>query len=177
MISTQASLEEDNIDFSILYKLDIFGLFNDEELKKIFDFGSIKTYPKNSNIVIEGDISPVFYLVLNGKVGLFKTLKDGEEKSMHLISVLEENDCFGEISLVQENLPKNFTLSSLSKVTAFILKKEEFEKLFASNLELELKFHSSFSYFLSKRLNSLSDDLVESYQKLWKLSLEKKASY
>lgn len=177
MTNSKQTSNEESIDFSILYKLDIFGLFNDDELKKIFDFGEIKTYPKNSNIVIEGDISPVFYLIINGKVGLFKTLREGEEKSLHLISVLESDDCFGEISLVQEHVPKNFTLCSLSKVTVFILKKEEFEKIFESNSELELKFYRSFSHFLSKRLNALSDDLVESYKKLWKLSLGKGTSH
>ena len=69
---------------------------NDNQLKTIIDNGKIESINAGSIICNEGDIADKVYLILSGKVKVYKNDIDGNEKEL---ATLEKGNMFGEMAL------------------------------------------------------------------------------
>jgi len=69
---------------------------NDNQLKTIIDNGKIESIDAGSIICNEGDIADKVYLILSGKVKVYKNDIDGNEKEL---ATLEKGNMFGEMAL------------------------------------------------------------------------------
>lgn len=69
---------------------------HEDGLQKLFAHTVVKTYPKNTVIINEGDRTNSVYLIRSGKVKVFLRDEDGKKVD---IGVLESGDFFGEMAL------------------------------------------------------------------------------
>lgn len=86
-------------------------------------------FKKGSEIIKEGTLSECAYIVESGRVKVSKTLSSGEEQ---VIGVLEENDIFGEMGLI-DSLPRSATVVALEDCTISIITQEVFNSLSKHN--------------------------------------------
>jgi len=75
--------------FNMVKQLEFFIGFPDAEIWEILNASTWKSYKKNEDIIIEGDLDDCFYIIISGKVAVKKNTK--------LIRTLERGDCFGEM--------------------------------------------------------------------------------
>ena len=66
-------------------------------------------FKKGAKIIEEGTLSDCAYIIESGRVQVSKTLSNGEEQ---VIGILEENDIFGEMSLI-DSFPCSATVLAL----------------------------------------------------------------
>lgn len=84
------------MNLNILRKITHFSELNDDELKIIFSFCSIKKFDKNDIIFFETEPFKGFYAVLSGHVKVFKVSPDGKEQ---IINIFEPFMTFAEVPM------------------------------------------------------------------------------
>ena len=86
-------------------------------------------FKKGTKIIEEGTLSDCAYIIESGRVQVSKTLSNGEEQ---VIGILEENDIFGEMSLI-DSLPRSATVLALEDCTISVMTQETFNHLAQHN--------------------------------------------
>ena len=74
-------------------------------------------FKKGTEIIKEGTSSDCAYIIESGRVQVSKTLSNGEEQ---VIGILEQNDIFGEMSLI-DSLPRSATVLALEDCTISVM--------------------------------------------------------
>ena len=86
-------------------------------------------FKKGAEIIKEGTLSDCAYIIESGSVQVSKILSNGEEQ---VIGVLEENDIFGEMSLI-DGLPRSATVLALEDCTISVMTQDTFNHLAQHN--------------------------------------------
>ena len=86
-------------------------------------------FKKGRKIIEEGTLSDCAYIIESGRVQVSKTLSNGKEQ---IIGILEENDIFGEMSLI-DSLPRSATVLALEDCKISVMTQETFNHLAQHN--------------------------------------------
>mgnify|MGYP003982890517 CR=1 FL=1 len=108
-------------------------------------------FKKGAEIIKEGTLSDCAYIIESGSVQVSKILSNGEEQ---VIGVLEENDIFGEMSLI-DGLPRSATVLALEDCTISVMTPEVFNSLSKRNPEALMPILKVLASRLRKALNIL----------------------
>ena len=108
-------------------------------------------FKKGAEIIKEGMLSDCAYIIESGSVQISKILSNGEEQ---VIGVLEENDIFGEMSLI-DGLPRSATVLALEDCTISVMTPEVFNSLSKRNPEALMPILKVLASRLRKALNIL----------------------
>ncbi len=113
-------------------------------------------FKKGEEIIKEGMLSDCAYIIDTGKVEVSKILQYGEKQ---IISLLKENDIFGEMGLI-DGFPRSATVVALEDCTISIITQEAFNSLAQHNPQALMPILK----VLAKRLRvtlTLVEDLQE----------------
>ena len=103
----------------------IFTDINENELAKIVRVGVRKKYKKGSIILLEEETGAALFVILSGKVKIIRTDDDGREV---ILSILGENDFFGEMSIL-DGLARSASVVAITKTELFMIHRRDFLKL------------------------------------------------
>ena len=129
----------------------LFAELAPEDLRSICECGTIKTYPKHSIVINEGDLSDTLYIILSGKVKVYVSEVDGREVTL---SILGPGKFFGELALIDE-APRSASVSTLETTSLSLVSKAAFEQCVKKNPEIALKLMR----VLAQRIRSLTDSV------------------
>jgi NTE family protein len=118
---------------------------------------SLKTAAAGKIIFKEGETADGLYLLLSGKVSLYKTLQGKNEIHLHTIVA---NEIFGEISLINKTPHDNFARVEETAKYLFIPKKA-FEKIIKKDATTALLL----SVAISRKLSELRHRIVDQENK------------
>jgi len=90
-----------------------------------------KYFKKGEEIIKEGMLSDCAYIIDAGQVEVSKLRPNGEKQ---IIGVLNENDIFGEMGLI-DGFPRSATVVALEDCTISIMTQEAFNSLAQHNPE------------------------------------------
>jgi CRP-like cAMP-binding protein len=115
--------------------------FNDstkslEEMGILLESNHVKKIKEKDLIFMEGDSPNFLYLVISGKVKIFKTNETGKQ---FITEIVKKGDFFGYIALF-ENCNHKESAMALENSEIARIKKEDFFKLLLSNNEVSVKF-------------------------------------
>jgi CRP/FNR family transcriptional regulator, cyclic AMP receptor protein len=88
-----------------------------------------KYFKKGEEIIKEGMLSDCAYIIDAGKVEVSKKLQNGKKQ---IITLLNENDIFGEMGLI-DGFPRSATVVALEDCTISIMTKGAFNSLAEHN--------------------------------------------
>ncbi|MBW2064351.1 MAG: Crp/Fnr family transcriptional regulator [Deltaproteobacteria bacterium] len=112
------------------------------------------TFHKGQVIFSEGDEGNGFYVVISGRVKIFKLSPDGKEQILHLF---ERGEPFGEVAVFAgEKFPANAEAIEESRI--FFFPRHSFSQLIAKNPSIALNMLAILSRRL-RRFANLIDDL------------------
>jgi CRP/FNR family transcriptional regulator, cyclic AMP receptor protein len=86
-------------------------------------------FKKGSHIIVEGTLSDCAYIIETGSVKVSKTIGNGEEQ---LVGILQENDIFGEMGLI-DSLPRSANVIALEDCTVTVMTPDIFNSLSKHN--------------------------------------------
>ncbi|MDR3609227.1 MAG: Crp/Fnr family transcriptional regulator [Ignavibacteriaceae bacterium] len=176
MIQNNKSEKETLKDIPLFSELDI------KDIRKISEFSLIKKYDKNEVIFSEGDNYTGFYIVLKGKVKVYKLSRAGKESVIHIIQVLEP---FAEVPLFEGYPYYPVYAQTLEECILFFIPGKEFIDFTYRNPHISLKIISGFAkklHTLTRRIenltlsdvpNRLAKYIMEEYSKSHKVILSK----
>jgi CRP/FNR family transcriptional regulator len=136
-----------------LSQVDLFKGLTVEQLEAIARIISDKEYKKGQLIFSEGDEGVGFYLVISGRVKVYKLSPEGKEQIMHIFG---PGQPFAEVPVFEgSRYPAN--AEAMERCKLFFFPKKDFISLIQENPSLSINMLAS----LSQRLKQFSN-LIES---------------
>jgi CRP/FNR family transcriptional regulator len=136
-----------------LKDLIVFQNLDPEELELLCQNSYAKLYKKDEIIFFENDSVKKLYLLVNGKVKLSMLSAEGKEK---VLTILQEGDIFGELSLFDED-PHPLTAEAMDDARLLIIPWNEMEKMIIKRPSLAIKIIEA----LSKKTRLLTSQVRE----------------
>ena len=108
-------------------------LFGENHIDALIALGVVRSFPKNSVLVQEGDKSDQFYILLAGKLKVFLADDDGKEI---VVDMLSPKQYFGEMALDGESRSASVMTVEVSKLA--VVQREDFKRFLAENPDAAL---------------------------------------
>jgi CRP/FNR family transcriptional regulator len=129
-----------------LKRCPLFAGLKEEDLKKIKAVASLKRVGKKQILFSDGEEAKGFYMILSGKVKLYKMSPEGKEQILHVVSAPE---AFAEAALFLEGNYPAFA-ETLTDSQLLFFRKRDFIQLIERNPRLSINMIVSLSHFLRK---------------------------
>ena len=140
----------------------------EQHINALAEHGTVKAYPKNADIVSEGDRSDSLYVILSGKVKVYLADEDGKEM---VLNTQGPGEYFGEIIL--DEGPRSASVMTLEPSKFSIVSREQFNQFLAQSPEVTLELVRSLIHRvreLTKKVSELA--LLDVYGRVRGLLLE-----
>ncbi|MBC7690421.1 MAG: cyclic nucleotide-binding domain-containing protein [Methylotenera sp.] len=144
--------------------------FSEGELGKLITLGRAAAFEAHTNIVIEGEATWGLYVILDGRVGIYKANQITGD--MHDVAELSVGNFFGEMSLVDES-PRSATVKAIDPCQVFYISKHAFMSFLNFSPALKFGFYETCVQELCARLRVLDQNYVVSQYQLWQTTLKK----
>ncbi|MDD4976103.1 MAG: cyclic nucleotide-binding domain-containing protein [Bacteriovorax sp.] len=115
----------------------MFKDFPPEVMNLFVEAGDLVIFPRGHNIVDEGEDDKTFYLLIKGKVDVYK----GDQK----IAELGQGDFFGEVALIA-NVPRTASIHTVEESLFLYIEDKKFWKILSENIELAMYIESVSSH-------------------------------
>ena len=138
----------------LLKRCPLFAGLKEEDLKRMRAVASLKHVGKKQILFGEGEEAKGFYVILSGKVKLYKISPEGKEQILHVVSA---PDAFAEAALFLEGSYPAFA-EALAESQLLFFPKKDFVQLIERNPQLSINMIVSLSQFL-RRFASLIEEL------------------
>ena len=130
----------------LLKRCPLFAGLKEEDLQKVRAIASLRQVRKGEILFGEREEAKGFYVVLSGKVKLFKISQEGKEQILHVVTA---PDAFAEAALFLEGSYPAFA-EALADSQLFFFPKRNFIRLIEENPQLSINMIVSLSHFLRK---------------------------
>jgi len=107
----------------VLRRVPLFAELSEAEIARLGDIARDRSYPKNSVILFEDDPGDSLYVVVTGLVKVVLIGEDGREV---ILSVLNEGDFFGEMSLIDDQ-PRSAHVIAMEDSNLLVVRREDFQ--------------------------------------------------
>jgi len=130
----------------LLLRCPLFAGLKEEELRKVKAIALPRRIGKKEIVFSEGEAAKGFYILLSGRIKLFKVSPEGKEQILHVVAA---PDAFAEAALFQEGTYPAFA-ETLSDCQLFFFPKRDFVQLIERNPQLSINMIVSLSHYLKK---------------------------
>ena len=127
--------KEDMDNFlKLISTIPLFNGLPDEQLDAIRQIAVEKRYNKGQTIFSEGDKTTGFFVIVEGRVKIYKVSSEGKEQILH---IFEAGQSFGEVTVFTgQQMPAN--AQALAKTRLLLFARAEFVDLVTSNSSLAM---------------------------------------
>jgi len=134
------------MSIDLLRRCPLFAGLQEEDLKKIRAIAFPKSLAKKGVLFAEGEEAKGFYVILSGKVKLYKVSSQGREQILHIVSA---PDAFAEAALFLEGNYPAFA-EALMDCQLLFFPKRDFIQLIERHPQLSINMIVSLSHYLKK---------------------------
>lgn len=139
----------------------LFASFSDEDLALIVEHGQQKHYEPGDVVFHEGAPGDGLYVVLSGQMAVSKAFAGVTRE----LAVLDEGQCFGEISLVSD-APRTATVLAKQPCDCLMLCKDKFDQLLSSSHQFSHQLMRTLSTRLVSTEQAADAEIIHAYQTL-----------
>jgi len=118
-----------------LKRVPLFSDLSAAELARFAEVTREREYPKNSVILFEDDPGDALYVVSGGQVKVVLIGEDGREV---ILSVLNDGDFFGEMSLIDDE-PRSAHVIAMRDSRLLVLRRDDFQQQIQQHPSIALK--------------------------------------
>jgi CRP/FNR family cyclic AMP-dependent transcriptional regulator len=129
----------------------LFAHLGEDDLARVARVARERSYPKNSVIVFEDDPGDALYVVKAGQVKVVLVGEDGREV---ILSTLETNEFFGEMSLIDDE-PRSAHVIAMEESSLLVVRRQDFQR----QLEESPKIALGLVRALTKRLRQADNKI------------------
>lgn len=124
----------------------LFSGLDEREIAELETISTSKKYPKGSVIFSEDEEAKGFFVVISGRVKVYKLSPEGKEQILHIIS---PGQAFAEAALFDDSTYPAFA-ESLAETRVLYFPRESFISLIRKNPQISLNMIGSLSHWLRK---------------------------
>jgi CRP/FNR family cyclic AMP-dependent transcriptional regulator len=151
-----------------LQGVSLFAGLSPEEIAALADAAIVRTFPKNTIVVTEGERSDSLYVILSGRVKVFVSDENGKELALN---VEGPGEYFGELAL--DEGPRTASVGTLETSKLAVIPNEALRAFLASHPEAALRLIRGLIGRIRHMTESIKDlALLDVYGRVAKLLLE-----
>lgn len=135
-----------SVDLSLI---PLFSSLTDDEREVLAAHLNTRSFPKNTIVITEGDLSDSLYIVNEGQIKIYVSDDEGREM---LLNVLEPGDYFGELALIDKE-PRSASAITMRNTKLSIISGPDFREVLRKHPEMSIKLMSA----LVVRLREVTD--------------------
>ncbi|MBU2650086.1 MAG: aspartate ammonia-lyase [Bacteroidetes bacterium] len=147
-----------NIDIatiaSFISKIELFRGLDEREIEIVATSTLIKSYTPGSVLFSESQYRQGIFIIYDGKVELYKTNPEGEEKKLSLFGPF---DFLGEGALTEDS-PHSTSARAITRTTVFVIDRD----FFNANGPISLKIFSNIARVITRRMRQANARMVAS---------------
>jgi CRP/FNR family cyclic AMP-dependent transcriptional regulator len=113
---------------------DLIAAIADPMVRELANRGSVRSFPKNTVIINEGDRGESMFVILSGKVKVYVSDDDGREM---ILDIYGAGDYVGEMSL--DGRPRSASVMTLEPTTCSVVTREALKDAVASSPDFAMK--------------------------------------
>ncbi len=106
-----------------------------ESFERLMSRSVVRTFPKQTVVIHEGDDPTALYVILSGRVRAYLTDAGGKE---FVLATHGEGEYFGELALLDDE-PRSASVATLEACRLLVLSKSAFQESLAQNPDLALQ--------------------------------------
>ncbi|MER3399500.1 MAG: hypothetical protein C4316_13415 [Chloroflexota bacterium] len=115
----------------ILRSVNIFAGLSEDELEQIGEYITEQDLPRGAVLYEQGEPGDALYIVRAGRLKAAVSDAAGRER---VLALYGPGDFFGELALISSQ-PRTATVTAVTDCNLLVLKREDFEKFLANNLQ------------------------------------------
>jgi len=151
-----------------LKAVSLFSGLSPQEIATLADGAIVRTFPKNTIVVTEGERSDSLYVILSGRVRVFVSDEHGKDL---VINIEGPGEYFGELAL--DEGPRSASVATLEPCKMAVIANEVLRGFLASHPEAALQLIRGLIARTRRTTESLKDlALLDVYGRVAKLLLE-----
>ncbi len=147
---------ENNKLKSFLKKIELFNKFDDDELQKIIEIIELKSFKKETILFEQNFERKNTYIVLSGKVELYKTSAFGKKIQ---ITEFQKHDFIGEGAIVDDS-PHSTSAVTISDAEIYIINAKTFKELLHDEGKIAVKIFTEIAQIISRRMSHATIRLI-----------------
>ena len=124
----------------------IFGDISEEKMQEIVRIAEKRIVPAGTLLFKQDEAGDRFYLIRRGRVRVYKTLEDGSQMEL---SVMTSGESFGEMALLTGE-PRSANVETVEETHLTVLTKEQFDRVVHDYPGISLRFVRQISSWLKK---------------------------
>lgn len=132
----------------------LFTGLPEENIKELCSIAVSKKFARGQMIFADGDVGEGFYIVVSGRVKLFKLGPDGREQILHFVA---NGDPFGEVTLFA-GVSYPAYAKAVTDLEVLFFRRDDFGNLVHKNPQLSLNMIAIMSHHL-RRFATLVEEL------------------
>ena len=137
----------------LLKSIPLFSGLEEDELEQLASLVKTRSFKKNSVIVTQGDDTTSFYIVVDGRLRVFRDDEDGNEV---ILNDLQTGTWFGELAMLADTT-RSASVVTLEPSQLGIISKQDLEQLMVEKPRLML----GIAKFLAHRVVELTEDVSD----------------
>jgi CRP/FNR family cyclic AMP-dependent transcriptional regulator len=151
-----------------LKAVSLFAALSPQEIAALAEAALVRTFPKNTIVVTEGDRSDSLYVILSGRVKIFVSDEHGKDL---VLNVEGPGEYFGELAL--DEGPRSASVATLEPCKMAVIANDVLRRFLASHPEAAVQFVRGLIGRIRHMTESLKDlALLDVYGRVAKLLLE-----
>ncbi|MGH8582988.1 MAG: Crp/Fnr family transcriptional regulator [Gammaproteobacteria bacterium] len=129
----------------------LFPELGREDIDVLSKAGTLKSFPRNTLLISEGDPSNELYIIVAGKVRVYASEADGKEVTLSLEG---PGQYFGELGLI-DDAPRSASVVTTEPSKLVVLTKNDFQRCLGEHPAIALKL----LHFLVQQVRTLTERL------------------
>lgn len=138
---------------TILKQCHLFAGTSDDDREKLLSIGRIREFQRGELLFEEGQVADGFYVVISGKVKVFKLSPDGRERILH---VIHPGSSFADAAIFDDGAFPAFAVS-IDQSKLLFFPKDHFLNLLHSYPQLAINMIAGLSRFLRNFATQIED--------------------
>lgn len=137
----------------LLKGIPLFAGLSDEDLDALQDIGRVRNHDRGDLLFSDGEPAEGFFIVLAGKIKVFKLSAEGKERILHII---HPGGTFAEAAIFGSGLYPAYA-EPLQKSSLLFLPKQDFLSLLTANSRIAINMIAGLSQFLRQFARQIED--------------------
>ena len=150
-------------DKMALKDIQFFRELTEDELDTLAQILKRRAYKTGESLFKEDEVGETLYVIKKGEVKVCKVGPDGE---LQTITLLKDGDVCGEMSFL-DGRPHSATVIALTDTEAYLLKKEDFEKLIPTHPYLAYKIMKNIIFTIHAIVRGMNARYVDMISYMW----------
>ncbi len=115
-------MNQPTLNHVLLSKVSIFADLEESALRAIASHAVVKTFPKHTILIYEGERTDSLFVILSGKIKIYASDMDGREVALNFLG---PNECFGELAVIDAE-PRTASAVTLETSKLGIILRDDF---------------------------------------------------